>query len=294
MEKTPEYALEAAIAIWIEDNQDIIKCALDLGSLTTSLGLVDEKENAFMGIVPTEVFGPDGNLVHECFLNINHQAWGYFRIIIKSTSHFQVISPRLTMFNNPIFLSQSEVSDFIKELAASTDALYILEEYLEENKIRDAEKLLEDMIVQYHESVKQELISIKNYIANFPGKMYIQSTNSEDKQYIDEIPNRYDLALQHPENWHIEFFDGFGTTEQEDKEFRKRLSDFQILENHYACRLYLAQKIVKEFGFKLTVLTDSEYPEPDVSGEVLRDDAMNLTLVRPVMHCIGMRIDNDY
>jgi hypothetical protein len=96
--------------------------------------------------------------------------------------------------------------------------------------------------------------------------------------------------LQHPENWHIEFFEGFGTTEQEDKEFRERLSEFQKLENHYACRLYLAQKIVLESKRRLTVLTDSEVPEPDTSGEVLYDDGLGLALVRPVMHCIGMRI----
>ena len=294
MEKTPEYALEAGIAVWTADNQDVVKCALELASETTSLGLVDTNQNSFMGIVPTEVFGPDGNLIHECFLNINHMAWGYFRIIVKSTSHFELIAPRLTTFKNQIFLSQQEVLDFIKDLAASLDDLYSIEELLEKEEIREAEKLLEKMLVGYHEAVKHELISIKEYIANFPGKMYIQSTNSEDKQYIDEIPNRYDLALQHPENWHIEFFDGFGTTEQEDKEFRERLSEFQKLENHYACRLYLAQKIVKELGFRLTVLTDSTSPEPDVSGEVLKDDAMKLTLVRPVMHCIGMRVEHDY
>ena len=294
MEKTPEYALEAGIAVWTADNQDIVKCALELATVTTDLGLVDTNQNSFMGIVPTEVFGPDGNLVHECFLNINHQAWGYFRIIIRSTSHFEVIAPRLTTFKNEILLSQQETLNFIKDLAASLDNLYLLEELLDKKEIREAEKLLEKMLVEYHEAVKHELISIKEYIANFPGKMYIQSTNSDDKQYIDDIPNRYDLALQHPENWHIEFFEGFGTTEQEDKEFRERLSEFQKLENHYACRLYLAQKIVKEFGLRLTVLTDSVYPEPDVSGEVLRDDAMNLTLVRPVMHCIGMRIEDGF
>ena len=184
MERTPEYALEAGIAVWTSDNQDIVKCALQLATETTSLGLVDINQNPFMQIVPTEVFGPDGNLVHECFLNINHQAWGYFRIIIRSTSHFELIAPRLTTFKNTIFLSQKEAQDFIEELAASLDVLYLIEEYIEENKIRDAEKLLEGMIVLYHESVKQELISIKEYIANFPGKMYIQSTNSEDKQYI--------------------------------------------------------------------------------------------------------------
>ena len=294
MEKTPEYALEAGIAVWTADNQDIVKCALELAAETTNLGLVDTNQNSFMGIVPTEVFGPDGNLVHECFLNINHQAWGYFRIIIRSTSHFEVIAPRLTTFKNEILLSQQETLNFIKDLAASLDNLYLLEELLDKKEIREAEKLLEKMLIEYHEAVKHELISIKKYIANFPGKMYIQSTNSDDKQYIDEIPNRYDLALQHPENWHIEFFEGFGTTEQEDKEFRERLSEFQKLENHYACRLYLAQKIVKEFGLRLTVLTDSIYPEPDVSGEVLKDDAMNLTLVRPVMHCIGMRIEDGF
>ncbi len=294
MERTPEYALEAGIAVWTADNQDIVRCALQLSEETTALGLVDTSQNSFMGIVPTEVFGPDGNLVHECFLNINHQAWGYFRIIIKSTSHFEVIAPRLTIFKNQILLSQKEALDYINMLASSLDDLYLLEEHLEKSEIQEAEKLLVKMIVEYHEAVKHELISIKEYIANFPGKMYIQSTNSEDKQYIDEIPNRYDLALQHPENWHIEFFDGFGTTEQEDKEFRERLSEFQKLENHYACRLYLAQKIVKELGFRLTVLTDSTTPEPDISGEVLRDDAMKLTLVRPVMHCIGMRIEHDY
>ena len=291
MEKTPEYALEAGIAVWTEDNKDIVKCALQLSSETTSLGLVDLNQNFYMGIVPTEVFGHDGNLIHECFLNINHQAWGYFRIIIKSISHFEIIAPRLTIFKNEILLSQQETLDFIKGLADSLDDFYTLEELLEKKEIREAEKILEKMLVEYHETVKHELISIKEYIANFPGKMYIQSTNSEDKQYIDEIPNRYDLALQHPENWHIEFFDGFGTTKQEDKEFRERLSEFQKLENHYACRLYLAQKIIKELGLKLTVLTDSIYPEPDVSGEVLYDEALNLALVRPVMHCIGMRID---
>jgi hypothetical protein len=290
MERTPEYALEAGIAVWTADNQDIVKCALELATLTTDLGLVDTNQNSFMGIVPTEVFGPDGNLIHECFLNINHMAWGYFRIIIKSTSHFKVIAPRLTTFKNQIFLSQQEVSDFIKDLAASLDDLYVLELLLDKEEIRDAEKQLEKMLVEYHEAVKQELISIKEYIASFPGKMYIQSTNSDDKQYINDIPNRYDLALQHPENWHIEFFEGFGTTEQEDKEFRERLSEFQKLENHYACRLYLAQKIVLESKRRLTVLTDSEVPEPDTSGDVLYDDGLGLALVRPVMHCIGMRI----
>ena len=128
MEKTPEYALEAGIAVWTADNQDVVKCALELASETTSLGLVDTNQNSFMGIVPTEVFGPDGNLIHECFLNINHMAWGYFRIIVKSTSHFELIAPRLTTFKNQIFLSQQEVLDFIKDLASSLDDLYSIEE----------------------------------------------------------------------------------------------------------------------------------------------------------------------
>jgi len=46
MEKTPEYALEAGIAVWVEDNQELVNCALRLGNETTSLGLVDTNENA--------------------------------------------------------------------------------------------------------------------------------------------------------------------------------------------------------------------------------------------------------
>ena len=40
--KTPEYALEAAIAVWVKDNQELVKCAIRLGAETTSLGLVSE------------------------------------------------------------------------------------------------------------------------------------------------------------------------------------------------------------------------------------------------------------
>ncbi len=60
MDRTPEYALEAGIAVWTEDNQDIVKCALQLSNETVSLGLVDLNQNSYMGIVPTEVFGHDG------------------------------------------------------------------------------------------------------------------------------------------------------------------------------------------------------------------------------------------
>ena len=88
MEKTPEYALEAGIAIWTKDNQEIVKCAIRLGAETTSLGLCDTEINSFVQIVPTELFGSDGNLIHECFLNINHQAWGYYKIIIEDLYKF--------------------------------------------------------------------------------------------------------------------------------------------------------------------------------------------------------------
>jgi len=38
MEKTPEYALEAGIAVWTADNKDVVKCALELAAVTTDLG----------------------------------------------------------------------------------------------------------------------------------------------------------------------------------------------------------------------------------------------------------------
>ena len=177
MEKTPEYALEAGIAVWTADNKDVVKCALELASETTSLGLVDTNQNSFMGIVPTEVFGPDGNLIHECFLNINHMAWGYFRIIIKSTSHFKVIAPRLTTFKNQIFLSQQEVSDFIKDLAASLDDLYVLELFLDKEEIAEFKACVE-------ESEKKLLISVINFFEENYEKEVNQTL--KDEKLTDE------------------------------------------------------------------------------------------------------------
>jgi hypothetical protein len=49
---------------------------------------------------------------------------------------------------------------------------------------------------------------------------------------------------------------------------------------------------IKDAGFKLIVHTDSVDPETDLTGEVLRDDALNLTLVRPVIHATKLEIQN--
>ena len=59
------------------------------------------------------------------------------------------------------------------------------------------------------------------------------------------------------------------------------LYSFLKKENHYSSLLYLAQKLIKESGFK--VFVDEE--------EVLYDDKMKLTLVRPVLNAKELKID---
>lgn len=288
--KTPEYALEAAIAVWVKDNQDIVKCAIRLGAETTSLGLVDDNVNSFMQIVPTEIFGKDGNLVHECFLNINHPAWGYYRIIIENESKFKVIEPRLIKNTKSptILFSELEVIDYIKNLASVLDPHYDLHDAGEAKDYEKVEHILNQLLKKYHEEIETSLIEIKNIIDSYKGEIGIRATNDDEVvQPINTVETRYDLALLHPENWVVIKSDGINGQAW----LSSWLKNFQIKENKSASLLYYAQKIVVDFlNLRLMVHTDSVEPETDLTAEVLRDEAMNLALVRPVMHATRFEI----
>jgi uncharacterized protein YihD (DUF1040 family) len=136
------------------------------------------------------------------------------------------------------------------------------------------------MLEYYKNKTDMALESIKLYVNSFPGKLYISATNDETaKEYIGS--KNYDLALLHPENWNVESFDGFSNIEEAQNEIKKVLYSFLKKENHYSSLLYLAQKLIKESGFK--VFVDEE--------EVLYDDKMKLTLVRPVLNAKELKID---
>jgi hypothetical protein len=70
------------------------------------------------------------------------------------------------------------------------------------------------------------------------------------------------------------------------------LKAFFVLENKSASLLYLYQKLIKDAGFRLIVHTDSVKSEADFTDEVMRDEAMKLTLVRPVIHATKLEILN--
>lgn len=289
MEKTPEYALEAGIAIWVEDNQEIVKCAIRLGAETTSLGLCDTEINSFMQIVPTEVFGSDGNLVHECFLNINHQAWGYYKIIIEDLYKFKIIEPKLarTQDTDIILLSEEEVIVYLKNLASSLDIHYELNDALESEDYDKAETLLNEMLHDYHVKIEEPLSIIKNLIDSFDGELCIKATNSDDMEDVSKLSTRYDLALLHPENWVVKSNNSI----VEQDWVSSWLKQFQIAENREASLLYFAQKIVVGMhGKGLIVHTDSVEPETDLTAQVLVDESLDLVLVRPVIHATRFEI----
>jgi hypothetical protein len=99
---------------------------------------------------------------------------------------------------------------------------------------------------------------------------------------------RYDLALLHPENWVVVTANGM-----EDQKFLSSwLKSFFVAESKAASLLYLYQKLIKDAGYRIIVHTDSVEPETDLTGEVLRDENMNLTLVRPVIHATKLEILN--
>ena len=289
MGKDATYALEAGIYAWIDDNKDLVKIAQELALLTVNRGLCDTNSHNPFQIVPTEEFSSDGNLQHEIFLNIDHAAWGYFKITIKSEFNFVMIPPRLTLLDKTIFFNQNEVEEFIDFLASSLNDLYELQDSIEENELSKSQLLLDKMLLKYHQDVDDHLKYIKNYIDALQADIYLKASNSDDKELLD-LKSRYDLALMHPENWYIENYKGILTKESALEDLRLKITDFFITESQSASFLYVAQKLIKEYGFELIVHTDSESPESDITGKVIVDDTMNITLVRPVIHAYKLEI----
>jgi hypothetical protein len=102
------------------------------------------------------------------------------------------------------------------------------------------------------------------------------------------MDTRYDLALLHPENWVVVNANGMEGQEW----LSSWLKNFFVAESKAASLLYLHQKLIKDAGFRVIIHTDSVEPETDLTGEVLRDENMNLTLVRPVIHATKLEILN--
>ncbi len=286
-----EKALTAGIYAWIDDNKNLVQIAQRLAALTIDLGLCDTNAHSPFQIVPTDLFAENGNLHHELFLNIDHAAWGYFRIQIESEYKFNAVEPKLINCSDEplIFISELEVEQYIKSLAATLDNHYKLLDLLEESKLEEAQSILDSALTIYKASISEPLSKIKNMIDNFDGEIVIKATNDEEtSQPIKSMQTRYDLALLHPENWVVVKSNGI----EGQAWLSSWLKNFFVEESKAASLLYLYQKLIKDAGFKIIVHTDSVEPETDLTGEVLKDEAMNLTLVRPVIHATELEIKN--
>jgi hypothetical protein len=286
-----ERALTAGIYSWIDDNKNLVLIAQRLANLTLELGLCDTNAHNPFQIVPTDLFAENGNLHHELFLNIDHAAWGYFRIQIESEYKFNIVEPKLINSSDTplIYISELEVQEYIKSLAATLDDHYKLLDLLEDDKLEDAQNILDSALSIYQNSVIEPLSNIKTIVSFYKGEIAIKATNDEATiQPIKSMETRYDLALLHPENWVVTKSDGINGQEW----LSSHLKSFFVVESKAASLLYLYQKLIKDAGFKLIVHTDSVEPETDLTGEVLKDDALNLTLVRPVIHATKLEIQN--
>ena len=286
-----EKALTAGIYAWIDDNKNLVQIAQRLAGLAIDLGLCDTNAHNPFQIVPTDLFAENGNLHHELFLNIDHAAWGYFRIQIESEYKFSVVEPKLISHSNEpiIFISELEVETYIKNLATTLDNHYKLLDLLEEDKLEQAQSILDSALVIYKDSTVSHLERVKNIIDTFDGEICVKATNDEDVlQPVKEMQTRYDLALLHPENWVVTRSNTLGGQDL----IKSWIRQFFVEESKAASLLYLYQKLIKDSGFRVIVHTDSTEPETDLTGEVLRDDNLNLTLVRPVIHATKLEILN--
>ncbi len=289
--KDTEKALTAGIYAWIDDNKNLVQIAQRLAGLAIDLGLCDTNAHNPFQIVPTDLFAENGNLHHELFLNIDHAAWGYFRIQIESEFKFSIVEPKLINSSDvpTIYISELEVEGYIKSLASTLDDHYKLLDLLDENKLEEAQSILDSALDIYKVSVSSNLSKVKDIINSFDGEIGIKATNDEETvQLIKSMNTRYDLALLHPENWVVVSANGM-----EDQKFLSSwLKSFFVTESKAASLLYLYQKLIKDAGYRIIVHTDSVEPETDLTGEVLRDENMNLTLVRPVIHATKLEILN--
>ena len=286
-----EKALTAGIYAWIDDNKNLVQIAQRLAGLAIDLGLCDTNAHNPFQIVPTDLFAENGNLHHELFLNIDHASWGYFRIQIESEFKFSVVEPKLINSSDSpsIYISVLEVEEYIKSLASTLDDHYKLLDLLEENKLEEAQNILDSALNIYKEAISTPLSNIKNLINSFDGEIAIKATNDEATvQSIKSMDARYDLALLHPENWVVVNANGMEGQEW----LSSWLKSFFVMESKAASLLYLHQKLIKDAGFRVIIHTDSVEPETDLTGEVLRDENMNLTLVRPVIHATKLEILN--
>ena len=216
---------------------------------------------------------------------------GIFRIQIESEFKFSVVEPKLINSSDVplIYISELEVEGYIKSLAATLDDHYKLLDLLDENKLEEAQSILDSALNIYKVSVSSQLSRVKDIIDSFDGEIGIKATNDEEAiQPVKSMNSRYDLALLHPENWVVIKANGM-----EDQKFLSSwLKNFFVIESKAASLLYLYQKLIKDAGFRVIVHTDSIEPETDLTGEVLRDENMNLTLVRPVIHATKLEILN--
>jgi hypothetical protein len=286
-----EKALTAGIHAWIDDNKNLVQIAQRLAGLAIDLGLCDTNAHNPFQIVPTDLFAENGNLHHELFLNIDHASWGYFRIQIESEFKLSVVEPKLINSSDSpgIYISVLEVEEYIKSLASTLDDHYKLLDLLEENKLEEAQTILDSALNIYKEAISAPLSNIKNLIDLFDGDIAIKATNDEATvQSIKSMDARYDLALLHPENWVVVNANGMEGQEW----LSSWLKSFFVLESKAASLLYLHQKLIKDAGFRVIIHTDSVESETDLTGEVLRDENMNLTLVRPVIHATKLEILN--
>lgn len=282
MEKDATYALNAAIYVWIQDNSHLAVLAQNLAEKCLSLGLCDTNMHNPFQIVPTDIFAENGNLHHELFLNIDHAVYGYFKLIIKSDSEFQLISPKLSIYGDKIFLNIHEVKEFIDNLSLSLDDIYELDECLSNKDLNGVNSIVDNMLDVYRDNIEEELLSIRTFISSYPGEVYIVATNdSTAEELVNEYRPDYDLALLHPENWIVKNYTGHLSKNQAQEQLHDEIYKFFKKENFYAAKLYLAQKLVKESGLSI-----------HVNGEqVLYDDKMKLTLVRPIINATGIEIN---
>lgn len=298
-ERDEAYALQASIAVWIEDNRDLVQIAQRLALKAADLGLWDPALHNPFQIVPTDMFEEDGLLAHDLYVNIDHPAWGYYQIKIADANKFLLDSPPpKSPHESQEFSSEAEALAFIEALGASLDPLYDLDEASESEEAERVNLCLSAMLEAYHAAIDPDLAQIKGAIGALAPRVAIQ-VGDADAQYVHAISHRWDMALFYPNTWVVTspeavsageavFLDQAAT-----EELREKIAAFCKREASQAAFLYVAQKILAESGWTVEVVTDSTPEEGDqtgVVGVVQSSPEKYMAFVRPVLHATRVHV----
>lgn len=256
MEISVSKALEKAIEKFIAKKTNLVALAQSVGKKIIENGLIDTEVSMPFQILPTELFDEDRDLICKIILYLDHPMYGFFSIELLDES-CAVTCPN-TYIESYKVMSHKEFDQWLNELITEMERFFNFAGEIISGSVSYSEKLLNDLLNDYHQKIKPHLTNIKEKI-NSNNKIAIISNNFY--ALVTDAKSDYTKALLIPPAWVVfkdldnlpdqnESIDDYIDEEETNKLFEE-LNTFFKLEGYLAAPIYLAQRICLQNGFNI-------------------------------------------